>query len=211
MTAAGDMSNSGGRHTAAFYGIGPLASDGSNTPLSLNATAGITTMRFIVDNKLEDQGGLGFALQDSVVLSASSCIDFANNGSITGRLDIAVRVVSKLSRYVTQRSMPMLTVQMQVRNNVNPKRLYIAADTIDDTGRPIVVEIDVPRPSEAAATTAAYTIWSVPVDQNRTFGFYSIEADVDGDEGAVTLNGPRVQLFSLPSCASVSKAPISAN
>ncbi|KAJ7916122.1 hypothetical protein B0H13DRAFT_374179 [Mycena leptocephala] len=136
---------------------------------------------------MEDQGGLGFALQDSVVLSASSCIDFANNGSITGRLDIAVR------------------------NNVNPKRLYIAADTIDDTGRPIVVEIDVPRPSEAAAATAAYTIWSVPVDQNRTFGFYSIEADVDGDEGAVTLNGPRVQLFSLPPCASVSKAPISAN
>ncbi|KAJ6592877.1 heme peroxidase [Mycena capillaripes] len=175
MPAAGSFSNSGGRHTGAFYGFGP---NEGNPPLALNATAGITTMRFVVDDTLEDQGGLGFALQDSVVLSASSCMDLGNDG-ITGQLDVAVR------------------------KGVTPKQVYVVAEALDDTGRPIVQEIDVPRPSgsEAGAPDTAYTMWSAPMALDGTFEIFSITADF---EGTPALNGPRMDLFSLASCANVS-------
>jgi hypothetical protein len=52
--------------------------------LSVDAVAGITSMRF-VDNKLEDQGGL---VQDGVVFSNSSCLTAK---SMQGRLDVVVR------------------------------------------------------------------------------------------------------------------------
>jgi hypothetical protein len=35
--------------------------------LSLDATAAITNMQFTLDGKLEDQGGVGFAVQDALV------------------------------------------------------------------------------------------------------------------------------------------------
>ncbi|KAJ7657897.1 heme peroxidase, partial [Mycena polygramma] len=87
LPANGQISTSGGRNTAGLYEFSAL--DDLDTPLSLNATAGITAMRFVVDGTPEDQGGVGFALQDSVVLSASSCLNFTGSG-ITGRMDIAV-------------------------------------------------------------------------------------------------------------------------
>lgn len=81
------VTGSGGRNTAVWYTFSP-----TNQPfLSLDATAGITTMHFSVDNKLEDQGGLGFAAPDDVVFAASSCFIPNANGIPTGRWDIAVR------------------------------------------------------------------------------------------------------------------------
>ncbi|KAJ6555609.1 hypothetical protein DFH09DRAFT_1318014 [Mycena vulgaris] len=44
------------------------------TVLSLDAEVGIRTMRFVVDGKLEDQGDIGFAVQDGLLLSTSSCL-----------------------------------------------------------------------------------------------------------------------------------------
>ncbi|KAJ7084925.1 hypothetical protein C8R44DRAFT_753005 [Mycena epipterygia] len=43
-------------------------------PLSLGAAAGIKSMRFVVDGKLEDQGGIGFPVQDGVLFSTSTSI-----------------------------------------------------------------------------------------------------------------------------------------
>jgi hypothetical protein len=81
-------SSSGGRNTAAFYTFSP-ADDISF--LSLDATAGITNMRFTIDDKMEEQGGLGFAVQDDVVFSASSCFNpDPNDVGTGGRFDIAV-------------------------------------------------------------------------------------------------------------------------
>jgi hypothetical protein len=65
--------------------------------LSLDAAAGITTMRFMVDGKVEDQGGVGFAVQDAVVFSTTSCF-FDNNR--TAQYNVAVRVLRHL--YMSQ-------------------------------------------------------------------------------------------------------------
>jgi hypothetical protein len=46
--------------------------------ISLDAVAGITNMQFIIDGKLEDQGGVGFPMQDAVAFSATSCLFFNN-------------------------------------------------------------------------------------------------------------------------------------
>ncbi|KAJ6559723.1 heme peroxidase [Mycena capillaripes] len=61
---------SGGRHTATWYVFDHIA-----TPAlaALDTAAGITSIRFTVNNKLEDQGGVGFAVEDDVMFSTSSC------------------------------------------------------------------------------------------------------------------------------------------
>ncbi|KAJ7657892.1 heme peroxidase [Mycena polygramma] len=172
LPANGQISNSGGRNTAALYQFSPPAD--FDTSLSLNATTGVTTIRFVVDGTLEDQGGVGFALQDSVVLSATSCMNSTASGVVTGRLDIAIR------------------------NNVSPTRVYIGSESFDNTTRPVVTEIDVPRPSQSVpVANAVYSMWSLDVNTTENFA-YTISADIDGEE---TLNSPRMQSFSLPACS----------
>jgi hypothetical protein len=83
LSAKGGFTNSGGRNTGAYYAV-------PQPFLAIDAAAGITKMSFTVDDRLEDQGGLGFPLQDGVVLSTSSCVDFSFNGSISGHIDIGV-------------------------------------------------------------------------------------------------------------------------
>ncbi|KAF8133615.1 heme peroxidase, partial [Mycena galopus ATCC 62051] len=69
MSASGVSTAVAGRYSAVWYSFAPL--DGST--LSLDAAAGITNMRFVVDGRLEDQNGVGFAVQDGVVFSETSC------------------------------------------------------------------------------------------------------------------------------------------
>jgi hypothetical protein len=61
--------------------------------ISLNAAAGITNMQFVVDGKLEDQGGVGFPVQDAVAFSTTSCLFFNN---FTAQYHVAVRVLVPL-------------------------------------------------------------------------------------------------------------------
>lgn len=94
----------GGRVQSTWYAFnGTSNDDGTPGALSLDPAAGITRMRFTVDGKLEDQGGVGFAVQDGVVFSRSSCLTVApadgedgsgSDSPIAGRFDIAVRPVS---------------------------------------------------------------------------------------------------------------------
>ncbi|KAJ7648440.1 hypothetical protein B0H17DRAFT_1215665 [Mycena rosella] len=73
-----------GRYSAGWYSF----NETEDVPfLSLDPTA-ITNMRFTVNNKLEDQG-IGFAVQDSLVFSETSCTTSQN--PIVGRFDVAVR------------------------------------------------------------------------------------------------------------------------
>ncbi|KAF8134733.1 heme peroxidase, partial [Mycena galopus ATCC 62051] len=72
MSASGVSTAVAGRYSAVWYSIAPL--DGST--LSLDAAPGITNMRFVVDGKLEDQNGVGFAVQDGVVFSEPSCYTY---------------------------------------------------------------------------------------------------------------------------------------
>ncbi|KAJ7910402.1 heme peroxidase [Mycena leptocephala] len=167
LSAQGRFTNSGGRHMGAFYAFSPVPQQF----LSIDAAAGITKMRFTVDDELEDQDGLGFPLQDSVVLAASSCLNFSFNGSLSGRVDIAVR------------------------NSITPTRIFIEAEMSDHTGAPIVVEIDVPRPSEPAAANATYTIWSVPVNSDQPYNMFTVGAEIDG---VGKLLGPHLPFAFFP-------------
>lgn len=79
-----------GRYTAAWYAFNMTAE------LSFQAVdpaAGITRMRFLVDGQVEDQSGVGFAVQDAVVFSGSSCA--TSQDPYAGHLDIAVRANNK--------------------------------------------------------------------------------------------------------------------
>jgi hypothetical protein len=78
---------SGGRAPSVWYAFNQTA-NGGRTALQLDPAAGITTMRFTVDSKLKDQGGVGFAVQDGVVFSTSSCL--TSQDPLRGRFDVAV-------------------------------------------------------------------------------------------------------------------------
>lgn len=85
LPAAGVSTATGGRYNAAWYTLVPQ----SSTSLALDAAAGVTGMRFVVDGKLEDQGGAGFAVQDGVVFSDTSCYT-SNQEPFKWRMDVAV-------------------------------------------------------------------------------------------------------------------------
>jgi hypothetical protein len=61
------------------------------TFLELNASIDIMKMRVLVDKKLEDQGGLGFASQDSLILSVSP-LNLVPTVLVPGRFNIPVRI-----------------------------------------------------------------------------------------------------------------------
>ncbi|KAJ7185156.1 heme peroxidase [Mycena haematopus] len=118
---------------------------------TFDGVAGITTLRFTVNGELKDQNGLGFPVQDSVLFSMSSCL-FSPH-PISARIDIAVR------------------------NGVNPTRIFLEHVTTDSTGVPVVTQTDIPRPAQAVAANAAYSIWSHNLTDNL---FYTIGAEIDG-------------------------------
>ncbi|KAJ7891536.1 heme peroxidase [Mycena leptocephala] len=140
---------SGGRHNATWY----VFTQNTNPALgSLDPAAGITSIRFTVNNKLEDQGGVGFAIQDDIMFAASSCFTANINGDI-GTLDVAVSARGRK---------PLARVSRG------------ALDSI--TGLPTIVEIDLtPQPVTANATYAIWRITKLP-----PFVSYTIGAEIDG-------------------------------
>ncbi|KAJ6504174.1 heme peroxidase [Mycena vitilis] len=137
----GVTSSFNNRYSAMWYTINATTS----------ATAGFKNISFLVDGKLESQGGLGFPLQDGVVFANSSCT-FANASS-GGRMDVGVR------------------------NGLNPSRVYLEEHTTDNTTAPIIVEYDIQRPANES-TGSAYTLWSFEIPAK--VAQYSIGAEVDG-------------------------------
>ncbi|KAJ7860132.1 putative L-ascorbate oxidase [Mycena leptocephala] len=152
-------------------------------PIALDARAGITGMRFVVDGKVHDQGGVGFAVQDAVVFSKTSCLTDPDASPVKGRFDIGVR------------------------NGANVTRVFLEEEVKDSVGRITVVETDFPRPlsppatppsnsSNPANTTSAYTIWSMNMT-SASGGKPTIGAEI----GGVKVSTGRVAvLFDLPPC-----------
>ncbi|KAF8178781.1 hypothetical protein K438DRAFT_1769238 [Mycena galopus ATCC 62051] len=105
--------------------------------LSLNAIAGLTTMRFSISGEITDQDDVGFAVQDRVVFSYSSCqFPTTTPAARSGYFDFTVR------------------------NDVKVTRLFFQEASTDDTGRPIIIETDIPQPSQPVAASAA-VLWSL--------------------------------------------------
>jgi hypothetical protein len=80
-----EISNNG---LTTWYPFNGTADDGIGF-LSINAATGIKSMRFIVNGKLEDQGGIGFPVQDALAFSTTSCRT-PSSGRPTAKFDVAV-------------------------------------------------------------------------------------------------------------------------
>ncbi|KAF7360029.1 Peroxidase [Mycena venus] len=164
-----------GRTSSAWYNFTSI----SGPFLALDPVAGITTMGFAVNDKLEDQGGVGFAVDDRVVFSKSSCRTSTSQTDLTARYDVAVR------------------------NGTTPTRVYLEQDTFDDVPLPIILETDFPPLAQPITPNAAYSIWSVNVsvylDNPFDLVAYGIGAEIDGVK--ITDNGQHF-LNDLPLCCS---------
>ncbi|KAJ7157000.1 heme peroxidase [Mycena crocata] len=151
------------RHSAGWY---------SFKNALLNATDGVTNMRFTVNGKLEDQNGVGFAVQDNILFSETSCVLEQNEfGAPTkARMEVAVR------------------------NGLDPTRVFFEVEETDSFGRDFVVETDIAPP---AASNATYSIWSVEVNDNLKR--YGIGAEVAGRR--LVMNGQELSMWTIPLCA----------
>ncbi|KAJ7677545.1 hypothetical protein B0H17DRAFT_111783 [Mycena rosella] len=129
-------------------------------------------MRFMVDGKLEDQGGVGFAVQDAVVFSTTSCF-FGNN--FTAQFNVAVR------------------------KGVNVTSVYIETQARDSSGHITITETDFFSPDSTVAVNSAYSIWTLNL-AGSPFTRY-VGADIDGVKSSMAL-GLFNQLPVLPSCPS---------
>ncbi|KAJ7291594.1 heme peroxidase [Mycena rebaudengoi] len=144
--------------------------ESSGVGLSLDAAAGITNMRFMVDGKLEDQGGVGFAVQDAVVFSTTSCFFFNN---FTAKYNVAVR------------------------KGVNVKSVYVETEARDSSGHIGITEANFFSPDSTVAVNSAYSIWTVNL-AGSPFTRY-VGAEIDGVKSSMALHTPLPALPSCPS------------
>ncbi|KAF7340127.1 Peroxidase [Mycena venus] len=163
----------GGVHNSTLLSsLGSVTSypDGVASGLSLDAAAGITNMRFIIDGKQEDQGGVGFAAQDAVVFSTTSCF-FGNN--FTAQYNVAVR------------------------KGVNVTSVYIETEARDSSGHIAVTETNFFSPDSTVAVNPAYSIWTLNL-AGSPFTRY-VGAEIDGVKSSMALFTPLPALPSCPS------------
>ncbi|KAJ7229483.1 heme peroxidase [Mycena rebaudengoi] len=119
--------------------------------LSLDAAAGITNLRFMVDGKLEDQGGVGFVVQDAVVFSTTSCF-FSDN--FTAKYNVAVR------------------------KDVNVASVYAETEERDVSGQISVTESDFFSPDPTVAVNSAYSIWTAYLEGSPNTRY--VGAEIEG-------------------------------
>ncbi|KAK7018135.1 hypothetical protein R3P38DRAFT_2405926, partial [Favolaschia claudopus] len=152
----GTSSSTGGKYTAAWYAFNASNSDSA---ISLDAAAGVKSLSFVVNDQLEDQNGVGFAIQDGFMFSKTSC---RIQSPFTGRFDVAVR------------------------NGVNPTRVYLEEISTDDTQKVTVTEIDIISPPTSAVfgDSAYYALWSINLTDPTTV--YSIGAEIGGVKYSTT-------------------------
>ncbi|KAK7039880.1 peroxidase [Favolaschia claudopus] len=130
----------------------------SAEPLSIDAAAGLKSLSFVVDGKLENQGGLGFAVEDRVMHSTSSC---RLPGDTTSRIDVAVR------------------------NADSPIRVYLEEFQFNFPDVSRVVEHDIPQPLKPV-TIGVYSIWSLNLTTDGMV--YNIGAEFAGGVKYSTLS-----------------------
>ncbi|KAJ7762908.1 hypothetical protein B0H16DRAFT_1455354 [Mycena metata] len=161
------VTNGGRGVTAAWYTFAPF--------VAINAAKGVSRMRFVVDGKVQDQGGVGFALNDAVVLSGTSCLTNSDASNLSGRLDVAVRT------------------------GTNPTRVFLEHDVLTKFNPPKIVERDIPRPATPRnAMHAPYAIWSLNFTNNMD-GFTTSTLGVEVGGVKRTVLGT-IELFGFPPC-----------
>ncbi|KAJ7344030.1 heme peroxidase [Mycena albidolilacea] len=176
-TASSSSAGAGQTITNAWYSF-------DDPGVVLDAAAGVKRISFTVyengedakkktKGKVFDQGGRGFAVQDAVVFSKTSCLTKPNAQPVEGRLDVGVRTGAKVTR------------------------VFLEEEVKDSVGRITVVETDFPRPAPAAgnSTSKAYTIWSLPMTQSSAK--HTVGAEIDGVKVST---GRVVVLTNLPAC-----------
>ncbi|KAJ6544469.1 heme peroxidase [Mycena capillaripes] len=164
------VSTAAGRHSASWFGLPSGA-------ISLDPAAGITSMRFVVDGTLEDQGGLGFPVQDGFMLSSTSCITSIN---------------------ATTDSPAAARVDVAVRNGVSPTRVYVEQVAKDSVQRPIIIEIDLAPAAQPVAATSAYSLWSATVTGVSLTSLFTLGAEIEGVKYSTNLQRSVTQFLLCP-------------
>ncbi|RPD56148.1 heme peroxidase [Lentinus tigrinus ALCF2SS1-7] len=140
----------GGNFSVLWYNVGPIDKNFS----VLEETAGISKFWFEIDEgdgsgvRTEDQNGVGFVLQDSVMLADSSCEITSSSGSSSNA-----------------------TIDIAVRADIQPSRVYIEYDlfnTAPSGGSYTTVNTTDAQPASGPSKRAssAYNIWTLQLSDS---------------------------------------------
>ncbi|TCD65073.1 hypothetical protein EIP91_003275 [Steccherinum ochraceum] len=137
--------------------------------ISVNATQSISSFWFEVDGKVEDQNGVGYAMQDIVMMSNGSCLLLGDGTNV------------------------QLVLKFAIRADVKPSRVYLKADALDSSNAPIVQTTDLPL-TTPESTLSGYNVWSATVAS--PINGWTVAVDVDGKTYETTYIVPGTS-FSL--------------
>ncbi|KAH8107971.1 heme peroxidase [Cristinia sonorae] len=182
-----------GNIKSSWYSFMPASakSKAPSTAVLLDDTQTISKVWFEVDEGdgkvvIQDQNGVGFALQDSrLMLDNSTCLGYPTH----------------------------VHIGVAVQKGSNPKRVYFKGDTFSEKNGtapslnaiPITKTIEIPKPSGSSAISQGnYDIWSLTLSTSDwTNGPFNVAADFDDG----TVETPYMTNYQYPSCVGTLAAP----
>ncbi|KAJ7247320.1 heme peroxidase [Mycena rebaudengoi] len=163
----------GGRVQSNYYAFKGTSFEREFIPL--DPEAGVLSMSFTVDGKLEDQDGVGFAVDDRIAFSNSSCL--ISVVPLKGRFDIGIR------------------------NGFEPARVFLEREVRDAINRTTVEETDIEEPEDPVAANSAYSLWSIELtEEEDNVRRFTIGAEDEDGVKISTVVTHSVDVDTLPPC-----------
>lgn len=87
---------------------------------------------------------------------------------------------------------------MQVRSGLNPVRVYLEHERVDDVQRIMIVETNLQPPAHTAQSPDPHSIWSIDLNDADKFVIYTVGFELTDGTKFSTNDGHR--LFDFPLC-----------
>jgi hypothetical protein len=148
-------SNTGELHTSLWYSFNNTAAGN----ILIDPSRGVSKIWFAVTEMdrthMYDQGGIGFVVQDTLLLSPSSCYSFSDDGLVAHWV-IAVSVVA----LVHGLRLTWLAFD-QIRSNVLADSVFLEEDKYDENSNPVLNVVDLQLSNAISIGNGTYTQYSI--------------------------------------------------
>jgi hypothetical protein len=150
-------STTGEFHTALWYSFNRT----ENEHAVVDPILGVSRVWFTTTDKngtqTYDQGGIGFAVQDTLLMGNTSCSSF-DSGSNGASFEIKIAVSDILLKW--RRRFRTYFLFDQIRGNAIPDRVFFEYDIIEQNTNPSLFTDDLKMSSGSSVGNGAYTLYS---------------------------------------------------
>ncbi|TCD64647.1 hypothetical protein EIP91_003807 [Steccherinum ochraceum] len=164
-------------YTSLWYDIrlAPIDADSSISQLWLEIDEGDGSTK-----RIEDQNGLGFSVQDAIMLTNSTCLDLSGEDTV-------------------------LVLEVAIRADLKPKQVYIQFDSLDITGSPTLESFRLPTPARRIVDSG-YVLWNAAFKHSDLPWTVAVDVGSRTYETVYLGEGSRSLNRTLPVCLFDEKA-----